>query len=64
MLTGILTHHVVPGKVDAAAVTKMIMDGKGSTTFKTDAGGMLTAQSAGGKVMITDKKGNVYRDDC
>ena len=57
MLTGILTYHVVPGKVDAAALTKMIMDGKGSTSFKTVAGGMLTAKSAGGKVMLTDEKG-------
>ena len=57
MLTGILTYHVVPGKVDAAALTKMIMDGKGSTSFKTVAGGMLMAKSAGGKVMITDEKG-------
>ena len=57
MLTGILTYHVVPGKVDAAALTKMIMDGNGSTTFKTVAGGVLTAKSMGGKVMITDEKG-------
>ena len=57
MLSGILTYHVVPGKVDAAALTKMISDGNGSTTFKTVAGGMLTAKSAGGKVMITDEKG-------
>ena len=57
MLTGILTYHVVPGKVDATALTKMIMDGNGSTSFKTVAGGMLTAKSAGGKVMITDEKG-------
>ena len=57
MLTGILTYHVVSGKVDAAALTKMIMDGNGSTSFKTVAGGMLTARSAGGKVMITDEKG-------
>ena len=57
MLIGILTYHVVPGKVDTAALTKMIMDGKGSTTFKTVAGGMLTAKSAGGKVIITDEKG-------
>ena len=57
MLTGILTYHVVPGRVDAAALTKMIMDRNGSTTFKTVAGGMLTAKSAGGKVMITDEKG-------
>ena len=57
MLMGILNNHVVPGRVDAAALTKMIMDGKGSTTFKTLAGGMLTAKSVGGKVMITDEKG-------
>ena len=57
MLSGILTYHVVPGKVDAAALTKMIMDGKGSTSFKTVAGGMLTAKLASGKVMITDEKG-------
>lgn len=57
MLTSILTYHVVPGKVDAAALTKMIMDGKGSTTFKTVAGGMLTAKSVGGRLMITDEKG-------
>ena len=57
MLSGILTYHVVAGKVDAATLTKMIMDGKGSTTFKTVAGGMLTAKTAGGKVMITDEKG-------
>ena len=59
MLTGILTYHVVPGRVDAAALTKMIMDGNGSTTFKTVAGGLLTAKSVGGKVMITDEKGGL-----
>lgn len=57
MLIGILTYHIVPGNVDAAALTKMIMDGNGSTTFKTVAGGMLTAKSVGGKLMITDEKG-------
>ena len=57
MLTGILNNHIVPGKVDAAALTKMIMDGKGSTTFKTVAGGILTAKSVGGRVVITDEKG-------
>ena len=57
MLSGILTYHVVAGKVDAATLTKMIMDGKGSTAFKTVAGGMLTAKTVGGKVMITDEKG-------
>ena len=57
MLIGILNNHIVPGKVDAAALTKIIMDGKGSTTFKTVAGGILTAKSVGGRVVITDEKG-------
>ena len=57
MLMGILNNHVVQGRLDAAALNKMIMEGKGRTTFKTVAGGMLTAKSVGGKVMITDEKG-------
>jgi uncharacterized surface protein with fasciclin (FAS1) repeats len=56
-LTNVLTYHVVAGKWDAAAVSKMIMDGKGSAKIKTVSGGMLTAKSAGGKVMLTDEKG-------
>jgi uncharacterized surface protein with fasciclin (FAS1) repeats len=56
-LTSILTYHVVPGKIDAKSLMKMMEDGKGSTTFKTVAGGSLTAKSSGGKVMITDEKG-------
>ena len=56
-LSGILTYHVVAGKVDAAALTKMIADGKGTASFKTVAGGTLTAKTAGGKVMIMDEKG-------
>jgi uncharacterized surface protein with fasciclin (FAS1) repeats len=57
MLSGILTYHVVPGKVDAKSLVKMIEDGKGSASLKTVAGGTLTAKSSGGKVMVTDEKG-------
>ncbi len=57
-LTTVLTYHVVPGKLDAAALTKQIMDGKGMAQLKTVAGGTLTAKSSGGKVMVTDEKGN------
>jgi len=57
MLTGILTYHVVAGKMDAAAITKAIADGKGTATLKTVAGGTLTAKAAGGKVLVTDEKG-------
>ena len=57
MLTGILTYHVVAGKMDAAALTKAIAEGKGTAMLKTVAGGTLTAKAAGGKVMVMDEKG-------
>ena len=57
MLSGILTYHVVAGKIDAAALSKAIAEGKGKASLKTVAGGTLTAKTAGGKVMITDEKG-------
>ena len=59
MLTGILTYHVVSGKFDAAAISKMIADGKGMASIKTVAGGTLVAKAAGGKVTVTDEKGGV-----
>ena len=57
MLSGILTYHVVSGKVDAAALTKAITDGGGKATLKTVAGGNLTAMASNGGVTITDEKG-------
>lgn len=57
MLSGILTYHVVPGKMDAAALTKAIAAGKGKAMLKTVAGGNLTATTQGGKVMVMDEKG-------
>lgn len=57
MLTGILTYHVVAGKMDAAMLTKAIADGGGKAMLKTVAGGSLTATAAGGKVMVMDEKG-------
>ena len=56
-LTTILTYHVVAGKVDAASLGKMIMEGKGMATLKTVSGGTLTAKMMGAKAMITDEKG-------
>jgi uncharacterized surface protein with fasciclin (FAS1) repeats len=56
-LTKILTYHVVPGKQDAAAIAKAIEDGKGKATFKTAAGGTLTASMEGSSVVLTDEKG-------
>ncbi len=61
MLSGILTYHVVAGKMDAAALTKAIAEGKGMATLKTVAGGKLTATAMGGKVMVSDEKGDVAK---
>jgi uncharacterized surface protein with fasciclin (FAS1) repeats len=56
-LTTVLTYHVVPGKVDAAALTQQIKAGGGMASLKTVAGGTLTAKAADGKVMIMDENG-------
>ena len=61
MLTGILTYHVVAGKMDAAALTKAVMDGKGKAMLKTVAGGSLTAMAANGGVTVTDEKGGTAK---
>jgi uncharacterized surface protein with fasciclin (FAS1) repeats len=58
-LTKILTYHVVPGRVDAAALTQQIQAGGGSATLTTVEGGTLTARvGAGGSVTLTDEAGN------
>ena len=57
MLTAVLTYHVVPGKLDAAALAKLVADGKGMATLKTAAGGQLTVRAQGGGVTVTDEKG-------
>lgn len=56
-LTGILTYHVVAGKQDASAISAAIKAGNGKATFKTVAGGMLTASMEGSDVIVTDEKG-------
>ena len=57
MLTGILTYHVVAGKMDAAALSKAIADGKGKAMIKTVAGGTLTAMKSSTGITVTDEKG-------
>ena len=58
-LTKVLTYHVVAGKWDAAAISKMIADGKGMATIKTVSGCTLTAKASGMGVTVTDEKGGV-----
>lgn len=56
-LAGILTYHVVAGKLDAKAVMAAIKEGGGKAVLTTVAGGMLTAAVVNGKVVLTDEKG-------
>lgn len=56
-LTGILTYHVVAGKVTSADLVKLIRKHGGEATIETVAGGELTARLAGDKIIITDEKG-------
>ncbi len=56
-LVGILTYHVVAGKLDAAAVLKAIKDGKGKAVLTTVNGAKLTATLSGKSVILTDAKG-------
>ena len=57
-LTKVLTYHVVPGKLDAAALSAQIEAGGGKALLKTVQGGTLTATLMDGGVMLTDAKGN------
>ena len=59
-LTKILTYHVVPGRLTAAALMKAIKDGEGEAKLKTVSGDWLIVKQAGpGKLSITDAKGDV-----
>lgn len=56
-LAGVLTYHVVPGKMDSKAIAALIKKGNGTATLKTVAGGTLTASMMGSKLMLKDEKG-------
>ena len=59
-LQGVLTYHVVPGNVNAAALTEQITAGGGSATLTTVEGGTLTARAnADGTITLTDENGGV-----
>lgn len=58
-LTQVLTYHVVPGRLDAAALAQQIKAGGGKATLRTASSGTLTASMRGNDIVITDIKGNV-----
>ena len=58
-LTGILTYHVVAGRLSSKDLIKMVNDGGGKAELTTVAGGKLWVMKKGGKLWIKDEKGGV-----
>ena len=58
-LTRILTYHVVAGRLSAADLLQRIQAGGGTARLTTGQGGVLTASSMGGRIMLTDAAGGV-----
>ncbi|MBM6596619.1 fasciclin domain-containing protein [Microvirga pudoricolor] len=59
-LTGILTYHVVPGRLTAQDLMKQVKAGGGTAMLKTVQGETLTVRQAGrNRLTVTDKKGDV-----
>ena len=56
-LTKILTCHVVAADAMSATIKKMIKEDGGAHKVKTVGGCVLTVKNAGGKITITDEKG-------
>lgn len=60
-LRAVLTYHVVPGKVTAGQLVKLIQDNGGKAMLTTVQGGALTASLSGSSVLITDAAGGIAR---
>ena len=56
-LRAVLTYHVVPGRVTASELVKMIQANGGAAVLTTVQGGKITARLSGGSVALTDEKG-------
>lgn len=58
MLTGVLTYHVIAGKLDSKALMMKIKEGNGKATIKTVQGENLTFMQKGNELWLVDSKGN------
>lgn len=58
-LTKVLTVHVVPGRLDAAALKMMVADHNGLAMLKTVEGESLTVTTIAGVLTVTDAKGDM-----
>ncbi len=59
MLTGILTYHVVAGRLDSKELESWAKKGNGTAELTTVAGGKLWIMKKGGKWMVKDEKGGM-----
>ena len=59
MLTGILTYHVVAGKLDSKELARRIKEGHGSVELSTVEGGKLWVMMKGAKIVLKDEKGEM-----
>ena len=57
-LTGVLTYHVIAGKIEAADLVHAIQDNGGYAKVKTVNGGKLKAKIMDGDVYLIDANGN------
>jgi uncharacterized surface protein with fasciclin (FAS1) repeats len=58
-LIGILTYHVVSGRLDSKELARLIREGNGAAELKTVAGGKLWVMMKGKKFWIKDEKGGM-----
>ncbi|MBS1600087.1 MAG: fasciclin domain-containing protein [Bacteroidetes bacterium] len=58
-LQGILTYHVVAGKLDSKELAALIKAGNGKAELKTVAGGRLWVMMKGDKIMLKDESGGI-----
>lgn len=58
-LTGILTYHVVAGKLDSNEMEKWMKKGNGTAELTTVAGGKLWVMKKDGKWWVKDEKGGM-----
>ena len=59
MLTKILTYHVVPGRITASDLMKMVKEGHGKAMLKTVEGDPLTVSEQGNKLFVSGEKSGV-----
>jgi uncharacterized surface protein with fasciclin (FAS1) repeats len=60
-LTGVLTYHVVPGRLSAKDLIEAAMKNGGTAEFKTVEGETISVESKGNMLMIRDAKGNASK---